>query len=1306
MRKHITTSTLLIFISLITASAQQAIQLGSGSYAEYPPESVWDEDGYFAKNYRWFKDNWQHLFLHPNARQKPLPTNKWWTNYIFSQYGGNAWAYPHAVSADNEGIDIKIPTTFQGGNMVITPFLEVKASSKLQINEETVVFADFENTNYPSGWSISTNPPFFGPVSLADITQSPTPTGFTGSRFVNTYKGNQATMTLVSTPFLISKNFIRLRVGGGNYINETYVGLFINGVRILAETGTNSGTLTQRTWDVSAYIGQHAEIRIVDNSTGGWGFIMCDEIIFSNSTFSGTGYPNDFSPQNSNVYNWTDLGFTFRSEDNGGRYMDVTLVHGIPFTWIELNNLIPILKPGTSANIYNKNGDQINEFPLLTDAFTIEFSNRVYGVHLPAGSKLYKSAGGDFQIEIPESSAQYLVISVLPTKSFLNLYDEYARNKPVNTTFEWDYPVSAGKITTGFVIGTKNLQTQETGGSTVMSFLPHHYRNTQTNFNFIPGADYQIIRGKMQTAIGKNFRIDYTFGGMPPYLPEPVNLSGTQKTRLNSMLTSRAAGSGGFNGNTYAKGLGEKSNIMLMAKEMSHPGFETMKTSLKNELADWLTFSPDEVTKKQYYFTKYPDYGAIIGFPPGYGSQGFNDLHFHYGYFTMGAARLMMVDNEFKRDYADMVKLITRSYANWEHYSSGTDYLPFLRTFDPYVGHSWAGGTGDGGGNNQESSSEAVHSWFGIYLLGLELNDPEIIKLGAMGYLLETTAATEYWLDLYDENFPETYTRDYVGILRTDNIAWATYFSGDPAWMLGIQAVPCDFFYQYMGKVPGKIKSIWESMIIDRTTQMLDPDGDGPLGPQPISNTTNVLENILGMNSYLGGYHINMMNTFDPVKAAQLVDSLYERGGSWTTDINSTSNYYLSNAIITYGTPAAGYHTSIPSGVVYQNLNGEITYLLYNPTDKEVDVDIYKDNIKIETIRVDARKYYNSKFSSGHKPIVGFTSNKEGDKLARNKKIKIQVNASDKDGYVQYVDFYADGNSLGRSTTVPFQIDWTPVQPGMKELTAIATDNEGNQSDTCKILVEVLTIEQTSYINRPWKIPTDKILAVQFDHGGPGISCQDNEAAIQGGNNLRADTGVETENSNNGEGNIGYTNAGEWFEYTTEVENTGIYALSVRMSSAYGGAMYFTFDGENKTGIININKTGSWGIYKDTTVTHVPLYEGLQIMRVGIDKAGINLSSFKLTKTDLPMPTKVNEISQDMVVSVHPLPFRDVLSIETMNQKRLKKIMIHAASGELLIQKDVEQLTQIELNTSTLSSGYYILTIICNDQVISKKIIK
>ncbi|MBP9016816.1 MAG: carbohydrate-binding protein [Paludibacteraceae bacterium] len=1210
---------ILLFSPLLLG--QNSISVGSGSFAEYPPVSVWDEDGYFAKTYRWFHDNWSNLYIHENARHKPLPTNKWWTNYVFSQYGGDAWAYPHAVSADNEGINIKIPSGFQGGGMITTPFLEIKGASHLAANEEKIVFADFESTTYPEGWSVGANPPYQGPVSLSDISQSPAPSGFTGNRFIDSYKGNEAKLTLISSSFVISKKYIQLRVGGGNYINDTYVGLFVNGVRVFVETGQNSGTLTQRTWDVSSYLGQTAEIRILDNSTGGWGFIMCDEIVFSDSNFSGSGYQNDFSPQNSNVYDWTDLGFTFRSEDQNGRYMDVTLVHGIPFTWIELNNLVPLLIPGATCKIYDLSGNEIINFPVSLNAFTMEFGNRIYGIHLPTGSILYRSTGGDFQVEIPTSSPKYLVVSDLPNRNLLSLYDAYARNKPVNTSFLWDYKISEGKINTTFQIDTKNLQTGALNGETLMSFLPHHYRNTTINFNYINGADYQLILGKMHTASGQLFSIDYSFGGMPPYLPEPLNLTDVQKQRLNDMINYKASHSGGFNGNTYAKGLGENSNVMLMAKTMNaNSAFTTLKNNLKTEFTDWWTYDPSEASNKKYFFANYPDYGAMIGFPPGYGSQGFNDLHFHYGYFTVGAARLMMVDNDFKQSYADMAKLIVKSFANWKHYPDGNDYLPFLRTFDPYFGHSFAGGTGDGGGNNQESTSEAIHSWFGIYLLGVELNDPEITALGATGFLLESTAAKEYWLDVHSENIPSTYRKNYVGILRTDNLAWATYFSGDPAWILGIQAVPCDFFYNYLSQDSAKIHSIWQSMLIDRTTQMIDPDGDGPLGAQPLSSTTDPFQNIFEMGSYLGGYQLNLMNTFNPVKAAQFTDSLYSKGGSWATDVNMITDYYIANATITYGIPAEGFHTSIPSGAVYKNQKGELTYLLYNPTNKDVDVAIYKDNAIIDNIKVAAHTYYNSRMMGGQKPVVAFIKPSTNEKFALNDKIKLTVSANDNDGKVQWVDFYEGKTKIGSIVQEPYTISYAPTSAGMKEFYAVAVDDMGNRSDSCKMDIEVLSIQQMPYNTTSWNIPADKILAVQFDKGGAEVACHDNEITVQGGNNLRGDTGVETENSNGNDGNIGYTNAGEWYEYTINVQTAGIYTLSVRLSSAYGGALRFEFDGEDKTGSININKTGGWGNYKDTIVTQIPLKAGIQVMRVVIDKAGANLSSYKFSLINANMP--------------------------------------------------------------------------------------
>ena len=194
-----------------------------------------------------------------------------------------------------------------------------------------------------------------------------------------------------------------------------------------------------------------------------------------------------------------------------------------------------------------------------------------------------------------------------------------------------------------------------------------------------------------------------------------------------------------------------------------------------------------------------------------------------------------------------------------------------------------------------------------MYLLGVALNDKDILDAGATGYLLETTAAGEYWLDLYGDNFPDAYAHDYVGILRTDNLAWATYFSGDPAWMLGIQACPVDFFYTDFALRPDRMKQIVEAMLHDRTT------GDTPAWPN-----ADPYDNIQGMGPYLGGYHLNIMNYLDPQQAAQWIDDFCRQEGTageeWQHHTNTAANYYLSNAMCTYGTPAPGYHTSIPSG--------------------------------------------------------------------------------------------------------------------------------------------------------------------------------------------------------------------------------------------------------------------------------------------------------------------------------------------------------------------------------------------------------
>jgi hypothetical protein len=958
---------LIFFLLLLYAglNAQNPISVGSGSYAEFPPPSVHEEGAYFGKPYSEIKDGWP-WHIHADKMGEPIPTNDWWTATIFDQYTGVLEAYPHRVEGTSSGIKVSLPTRFEmqgdrGLGAVYESWINIRGTVEVSQSSGTEVFSGFESETYPQGWVVSENPAYPGPVVLSDLNQAPSPNGFLGERFVNTFNGDGILMTLTSPEFTIDKDFIYMLVGGGNHPEEAFVGLYINGQRILSETGENSGTMTWRQWNVSAFKGQNAEIRIVDNTAGGWGFILCDNIVFSNLTEVGSSFTDAFWPSDAKAYDWSDLGVTFKMEDDFGNYMNGSVFHGVPYTWIDIEGVNPVFTLSHSVDgVYDSNDQVVNTYPIQKNSLFFSVNGQIFGVHAPEGTIFDKTEQGEWYPQLPGGSSGYLVVSAIPDRSLIALFEDHARNKIVDSRFEWDYQPTAGENVTRFEVTTQNLETGTANQPVLMSFLPHHYRNT-SHSPFIANANYESIIGEMQTSSGTVFSFSYDFGGMPPYLPQPMNLSDKKQQRLNELISTRVdASENAFNGNTYAKGLNERSNIMLMAKELQHPGFEKIKTSLKNELINWLTYDPSEASSGSFFFSRYPNFGALIGFPSGYGSQAFNDLHFHYGYFIVGAARLMMVDQEFKTQYGDMVKEIAKSYANWKRYGENDDSkLPFLRNFDPYMGHSWAGGIGNSGdGNNQESTSEAMNSWFGIYLLGVALEDSEIISAGATGFLLEGRATSYYWFNRYGD-LPDAYPFNYIGILKANNLAMATYFSGDPAWAFGIQCVPSDFYYNhYLANDPLLAAADFEAMLEDRVQ----------FGS---FENTDVYANLVNMGAYLGGYNLNYIKTYDPALAADLLDQFYENeGGEWTGHTNVAVNYYLANANIDYGHPASGYHTSISTGSVYEHPEtGAITYMIYNYTSELKDVTVYHEGSAIETVSVGPYQFFNSALNN-QKPVA------------------------------------------------------------------------------------------------------------------------------------------------------------------------------------------------------------------------------------------------------------------------------------------------------------------------------------------------
>jgi hypothetical protein len=90
--------------------------------------------------------------------------------------------------------------------------------------------------------------------------------------------GDNATGSLVSPPFPLLGDRMRLLVGGGRDPERLRVSLLVGERRAFSETGSNWETLGRREWDIAALRGQTARIEIVDQASGAWGHILVDEI--------------------------------------------------------------------------------------------------------------------------------------------------------------------------------------------------------------------------------------------------------------------------------------------------------------------------------------------------------------------------------------------------------------------------------------------------------------------------------------------------------------------------------------------------------------------------------------------------------------------------------------------------------------------------------------------------------------------------------------------------------------------------------------------------------------------------------------------------------------------------------------------------------------------------------------------------------------------------------------------------------------------------------------------------------------------
>ena len=91
--------------------------------------------------------------------------------------------------------------------------------------------------------------------------------------------GDDPIGTLTSPEFKIERKYISFLISGGDYERDTCLNLLVNGKIVRSATGWRSNRLVPDSWEVNQFLGQRAQVQMVDQASGDWGHINVDQVV-------------------------------------------------------------------------------------------------------------------------------------------------------------------------------------------------------------------------------------------------------------------------------------------------------------------------------------------------------------------------------------------------------------------------------------------------------------------------------------------------------------------------------------------------------------------------------------------------------------------------------------------------------------------------------------------------------------------------------------------------------------------------------------------------------------------------------------------------------------------------------------------------------------------------------------------------------------------------------------------------------------------------------------------------------------------
>ena len=311
--------------------------------------------------------------------------------------------------------------------------------------------------------------------------------------------------------------------------------------------------------------------------------------------------------------------------------------------------------------------------------------------------------------------------------------------------------------------------------------------------------------------------------------------------------------------------------------------------------------------------------------------------------------------------------------------------------------------------------------------------------------------------------------------------------------------------------------------------------------------------------------------------------------------------------------------------------------------------------------------------TSNQAPVVVITSPPPADEPPAGN-IAIAATASDPDGSVATVEFYAGSTYLGQDTTAPYTFTWTSVADGCYTIVARAIDDQSAFGEDAVEITVGSGCGQAPFHGTPFALPA-RIEAEDFDLGGEGVAYHDTDPGNNGARYRLAEAVDIQDCSDVGGGyNLGWIYQVEWLEYTVDVPVAGTYTIDVRVASpSLGGTFHLEFAGVDRTGDVTVPPTGNWQAWT-TVSTAATLPAGVQVMRFVPTLQGFNLNSFEFASptaaTDLPAtrlalyPCQPNPFNPATTISYE---VQDPATVDLVVYDVTGKVVRRLISGEAVV---------------------------------------